>query len=189
MKRFIPVIVALFVSVGFCAQGQAADSKIVYMDSQRILTDSIAGKEAYGQLEKLKNERQKDIDKMQDSLKKLGEEIQVKGATMKETAKLELQSKYESELKNYNRYVKDAQEELRRRELALVKPISDEVNTIIDEYGNQNSIDIILDRRDPGIIYTSSKLDITDAILKLYDAKRQQKGKDKDKDKDKAGKK
>jgi outer membrane protein len=97
---------------------------------------------------------------------------------MNEQAKLELQSKYESELKKYNRFVKDAQEELRRRELTLVKPISDEVSTIIDEYGKQNSIDIILDRRDPGIIYASDKLDITNAILQRYDKKyKESKGK------------
>ncbi len=179
MKRFILIVTAFIVSFGLSAQGYAADSKIVYMDSQRILTDSVAGKEAYSQLEKLKNERQKDIDKMQNTLKKLGEEIQIKGPTMKDAAKQELQAKYEGELKNYNRFVKDAQEELRKKELSLVKPISDEVNAIIDEYGKQNGIDIILDRRDPGIIYTSTKLDVTDTILKLYDAKRQQKAKDK----------
>jgi hypothetical protein len=45
------------------------------------------------------------------------------------------------------------------------------VSAIIDEYGDQHNIDIILDRRDPGIIYTSEKLDITDGILELYDKK------------------
>lgn len=179
MKRFILIVTAFIVSMALSTHGYATDAKIVYMDSQRILTDSVAGKEAYGQLEKIKNERQKDIDKFQDTLKKLGEEIQIKSPTMKNEAKQELQAKYEGELRNYNRFVKDAQEELRKKELSLVKPISDEVNTIIDEYGDKNGIDIILDRRDPGIIYTSSKLDITDVILKLYDAKRQQKATDK----------
>lgn len=174
MKRFILLTAALILATGLAANAQTAGPKIVYMDSQRILTDSVAGKEAYAQLEKLKNEKQKEIDKIQSNIKKIQEDIQLKGATMKDTAKLELQGKYESEVKNYNRAVKDAQEDLRRRELALVKPISEEVNTIIDEYGKQNSIDIILDRRDPGIIYTSNKLDITDAILKLYDEKRKQ---------------
>lgn len=179
MTRFISIAIALAAMICLSGQVQAADLKIVYMDSQRILTDSIAGKEAYGQLEKLKNDRQKEIDKMQQTLKSLGEEISVKGPMMKEAAKMELQAKYENELKNYNRFLKDAQEELRRKELALVKPISDEVNKIIDDYGKQNSIDIILDRRDPGIIYTSERLDVTDTILKLYDAKHQPKAKGK----------
>lgn len=179
MKRFISIAAALIVMICLSGQGQTADLKIVHMDSQRILTDSIAGKEAYGQLEKIKNERQKEIDKMQQTLKSLGEDISIKGPMMKEAAKMDLQSRYENELKNYNRFIKDAQEELRRKELTLVKPISDEVNKIIDEYGKQNSIDIILDRRDPGIIYTSERLDITDTILKLYDSKHQPKAKGK----------
>jgi outer membrane protein len=162
---------ALIAVFALSGQAHTADLKIYYMDSQRILTDSLAGKDVYKQLEVLKDERQKEIDAMQESLRKMGEDISVKGPTMNEQAKLELQSKYESELKKYNRFVKDAQEELRRRELTLVKPISDEVSTIIDEYGKQNAIDIILDRRDPGIIYTSEKLDITNAILQRYDKK------------------
>jgi len=161
-------LIAVFV---LSLQAHAADLKIFYIDSQRILTDSLAGKDAYKQLEVLKNERQQEINKLEDALKQMGADISVKGPSMNESAKLELQSKYEAELKKYNRFVKDAQEELRKRELSLVKPISDEVSAIIDDYGKQNSIDIILDRRDPGIIYTSEKLDITTAILERYDKK------------------
>ncbi|HNY63806.1 MAG TPA: OmpH family outer membrane protein [Deltaproteobacteria bacterium] len=172
MKRFIPVAVALLIALpGLVGQVNAADLKIAYIDSQRILTDSIAGKEAYAQLEKISNERRKEIDKMQEKIKKLGEEIQAKGATMKEAAKAELQSKYESEVKSLNRFAKDADEELRRKQLVLVKPISDEVNEIIADYGKKNDIDLIFDTRAPGMVFNSAKGDITDAILKLYDAK------------------
>lgn len=172
MKRFILIAIALFIALpGLCAQGNAADLKIAYIDSQRILTDSVAGKDAFAQLEKISGERRKEIDKMQAGIKKLGEEIQLKGSTMKEAAKAELQAKYEAEVKNLNRYAKDAEEELRRKQMVLVKPISDEVNEIIAEYGKKNGIDLILDTRAPGMVYNSAKGDITDDILKLYDAK------------------
>ncbi|MFY9398345.1 MAG: OmpH family outer membrane protein [Desulfomonilia bacterium] len=171
MKRFALLAAALAAILVFSLQIQAADLKIVYIDSQRILTDSLAGKEAYKQLETLKNERQKEIDKVQEDLKKIATDISVKGPSMNESAKVELQGRYENELKKYNRLVKDAQEELRRKELTLIKPISEEVGAIIDEYGKNNAIDLILDRRDPGIIFASDKLDITDAILEQYDKK------------------
>ena len=69
---------------------------------------------------------------MLKSLKELGETISVKSPTMKDSARQELELKYEQEQRAYNRFVKDAQEELRRVELSLVKPISDEVNVIIE---------------------------------------------------------
>lgn len=168
MKRFMPLAAALIAFFALSLPSHAADLKIYYMDSQRILTDSLAGKDAYKQLEVLKEERQQEIDKMQANLKRMTDEMAAKGLSMNESARLDLQSNYDNELKKYNRFVKDAQEELRRKELTLIKPISDEVSAIIDEYGDQHTIDIILDRRDPGIIYTSDKLDITDAILELY---------------------
>ncbi len=178
MKSYLTTITVFILAICFFSTGYATDIKIFYMDSQKILTESVAGKEAFSQLEKLKAEKEKEINKAKDGLKKMDEEINLKGSTMKESAKLELQAKYESEYKSLQRLVKDAQEELRRKEMFLVKPISEEVNTVIDEYGKENAVDLILDRRDPGIIYTSTKLDITDAIIKLFDKKHQsQKGK------------
>jgi outer membrane protein len=171
MKRFALPTAALVAIFFFSLQVQAADLKIYYIDSQRILTDSLAGKEAYTQLEALKDERQKEIDKVQETLKKIATDISVKGPSMNESAKVELQGRYENELKKYNRLVKDAQEELRRKELTLIKPISEEVGAIIDEYGKSNAIDLLLDRRDPGIIFASDELDVTDAILEQYNKK------------------
>lgn len=178
MKKYIPSLFLGIALILLCSGAAAAETKIVYMDSQRILTDSLAGKDVYSKLQVIKDEKQTEIDKMQESLQALGNDISIKSPTMKVSARQELELKYEQELRKYNRFVKDAQEELRRMELTLVKPISEEVNTIIEDYGNKNDIDIILDRRDPGIIYTSKELDITDDILELYDKKyKESKGK------------
>lgn len=174
MKRYLSALITAVVLALVCPPANAADTSIVYLDSQRILIESAAGKEAYDKLELIKNEKQKEIDNMSQTLKMLGDDIAAKSPTMKESARQELELKYEQELRKYNRFVKDAQEELRRSEITLIKPISEDVNVIIEEYGNKNAIDIILDRRDPGIIYTSKKLDITDDILKLFDKKHQE---------------
>ena len=171
MKRYIPALLTILAFMVLCTAVNAQETNIVYLDSQRILIESAAGKDAYDKLEAVKNEKQIEIDKMLKSLKELGDTISVKSPTMKDSARQELELKYEQEQRAYNRFVKDAQEELRRAELSLVKPISDEVNVIIEEYGSKNAIDLILDKRGPGIVYTSKKLDITDAILKLYDKK------------------
>ncbi len=169
MKKYVGTLLTVIALTILCTGVHAKDTNIVYLDSQRILLESMAGKAAYDKLDLHKNEKQKEIDKMQESLQSLGDTISAQSPTMKDSARQELEIKYEQELKKYNRFVKDAQEELRRMELSLIKPISEQVNVIIDEYGSKNDIDIILDRRDPGIIYTSKKLDITDAILGLYD--------------------
>jgi len=171
MKRYLSTLITMVAIISVCSMAQAADTVIVYLDSQRILIESAAGKQAYDKLELIKNDKQKEIDSMSQTLKMLGDDIASKSAIMKESERQELELKYEQELRKYNRFVKDAQEELRRSEITLIKPISEDVNVIIEEYGNKNAIDIILDRRDPGIIYTSKKLDITDEILKLYDKK------------------
>ncbi|MRR35356.1 OmpH family outer membrane protein [bacterium] len=98
---------------------------------------------------------------------------------MKESAKLELQDKYESEYKKTNRYVKEAQEEMRKKEYNLLKPIQEELQAVIGDYAKKNSIDYIFDKGYPGLLFSSEKMNISDEILKIYDEKFKQKPKGK----------
>lgn len=179
MKRILSLSITIASLILLSAQIQAAELKIAYVDFQKVAFDSIAGKEAAAQLEKLKAEKQKDITKMQETLKKIEEEITLKGSTMKESAKLELQDRYESEYKKTNRYVKEAQEEMRKKEYSLLKPIQEELQTIINDYAKKNSLDFIFDKGFPGLLFSTEKLNISDEILKLYDEKTKQKPKGK----------
>lgn len=179
MKRILSLSVAIVSMFMLSAQIQAAELKMAYIDFQKVAFESIAGKEAAVQLDKLKAEKQKEINRLQESLKKIEDEITVKGSTMKESAKLELQDKYESEYKKYTRYGKEAQEEMRKKEYSLLKPIQDELQTVISDYAKKNSIDFILDKGAPGLLFATEKLDVSTEILKLYDEKFKQKPKGK----------
>jgi outer membrane protein len=164
-------VLILFVAGALPAQ----EAKVVYIDSQRILYESAAGKEAYKQLSTLKDQKEGEIQKRQGKLKGLSESIQAKSATMSASAKDELEAQYERELKDYNRYVKDAQDELRLKESALMKPWGKELDDIIKDYGEKHGLDLILDKANPVIIYSSKKIDITDEIMSIFNKRYQEK--------------
>jgi Skp family chaperone for outer membrane proteins len=165
-----------------CGLARSEDIKIACIDSRRVITESMVGKEAYGKLQKLSDQKETELKKQEAKIKGLSEEIQAKSATMSAPAKEELQQRYEKEVKEYNRAYKDAQDDLRSTEMNILKPWTKELESIIKDYGEKNKIDLILDRNNPAVIWGSKKIDITDAIITLFD-KRYQEKKDQQKQK------
>jgi outer membrane protein len=175
MKR---IIIAFFAICLLCwASGTlwAQDTKIVYLDSQKILYESLAGKEAYKQLNTMKDQKSSELEKKQNKLKTMADQLQAKSATMSTSAKEDLEAKYDKELKDYNRAVKDAQDDLRRREMEFLKPFSKDLDGIIKAYSEKNSIDIVLDKQNPAIVYANPKIDITNQIITAFDKYNQEK--------------
>lgn len=173
-KHILSALAFLLVVMG--AQGASAEElKVAYIDSQRVITQSKMGKEAYAKLQKLSDQKEEDLKKRETKIKSLSDEIQAKSATLSTAAKEDLQRQYEKEVKEYNRMYKDAQDELRNTEMSILKPWTKELEAIIKDYGEKNKIDLILDRTNPAVIYASKRIDITDAIIELFDKKYQEK--------------
>ncbi len=175
MKR---IIIAFFTICLLCwASGtlRAQDTKIVYLDSQKILYESQAGKEAYKQLNTMKDQKSSELEKKQNKLKTMADQLQAKSATMSSSAREDLEAKYDKELKDYNRAVKDAQDELRRKEMEFLKPFSKDLDEIIKAYSERNNIDIVLDKQNPAIVYANPKIDITNQIVTAFDKHNQEK--------------
>jgi outer membrane protein len=62
--------------------------------------------------------------------------------------------------------------ELYKKREALIKPIQDEVYNAIQEVANERRIVLVKDRSaDPALIYMSSKLDVSDQVLRKLGAK------------------
>ncbi|HVN72172.1 MAG TPA: OmpH family outer membrane protein [Desulfomonilia bacterium] len=175
MKRIIGAVFAvcsIFVLFGTVS---AEGPKIAYIDSQKILYESQAGKEAYKQLNAMKDQKSSDLEKKQDRLKTMSEQLQAKSATMSTSAREELESKYDKELKDYNRAVKEAQDSLRQKEMEFLKPFSKELDEVIKAYSEKNGIDMVLDKQNPAIVYATQKIDITSQIISVFDKHNQEK--------------
>jgi len=175
MKKFIVALVITTMVTISAGTASAQETRIVYIESQRILYESIVGKDAYKRLSTMKNQKEAEVKKRQAKLKGLSESLQAKSTTMTAAAKNDLEAQYMRELKDYERYVKDAQDELKRTEMNLLKPWSKELDDIIKGYAQKNGYDLVLDKSNPVIIYASGKINITSQIMDLFNKRYQEK--------------
>ena len=145
------------------------EKSIVYIDLNKIMNNSIAGKSITSQLE---NNHKKNISKfknIEEELKKEEAEIisQKNVITKKEFEKkiIDLRdkaNKFRKERNNNINNLNNQRLEATSKMITLVRPI-------LSEFSDKNSISLIIDKKN--IIIGKTLLDITDDILKIVDEK------------------
>ena len=143
--------------------------KIVYIDMDRIMKLSKAGKNA---ISKINDQKKKDVSKFQKIEKelKLKEEdlIKKKNVISAEefNKKLENLSK---EINNYRTLRQEAIDLSTKSRLNASADFAEKIKPILAEYASENNIDMIIQKKN--IIMGKTDLDITDEILKIVDKK------------------
>jgi outer membrane protein len=171
MKLLVSVLMAICFASSMTF---AADIKIGYIEMQKALNSSEAGKEAKEQLAgRLKN-YQDQINVKQDELKRLKDDLEKQGMLLSEIARANKEKDYQQKLKEFQRFTKDAQDELQQRDEELTRKILEGMEKVIQEYGRKNGYNFIFVKNE-SMIFLDEKSDLTNEILKLFNASRSKK--------------
>jgi outer membrane protein len=153
----------------------AKDQPIAYVDMSYILKNLPQYEQANEQLTMLSKRWQKEIDAAQQEARVMATNYQTEQIFLSETMRTQREQeivKKEQEVLDMKRKYFGQDGELYKKREALIKPIQDEIYTAIQDIANEKRIEVIKDRSaDPALIYMSSKLDISDQVLRKLGAK------------------
>src|SRR3989442_3456701 len=153
------------------AGGQAAGlQRIAFIDVQRVLARSAAGVAAREQLEREKATMQKEMDNKRKELETLREELEKKGPLLTPEVRRDKQDLFERKRRDAARLADDFQKELERKESTLLAKVLQEVSGIIEKLGKERGYYLVVEKRGAGVIYASAEADLTDEIIRAYDA-------------------
>ena len=162
-------LLLLIFFIFFTKNSLSHEKSIVYIDLNKIMNNSIAGKSITSQLE---NNHKKNISKfknIEEELKKEESEIilQKNVITKEEFEKkiIDLRdkaNKFRKERNNNINNLNNQRLEATSKMITLVRPI-------LSDFSDKNSISLIIDKKN--IIIGKTLLDITDDILKIIDEK------------------
>ncbi|BDV42535.1 OmpH outer membrane protein [Geotalea uraniireducens] len=171
MKRVITAVVVLSIlglaSFAFGAEG----AKLGYVDMQKALNLSEAGKGAKEQLAAKVKKYQDEINAKQDELKKLKDDLEKQSVLLSETARVAKEKDYQQKLKEFQRFTKDAQDELQAKDEEFTRKIIEDLERVIQDYGRKNGYTFIFVRND-SMAYVDDKADLTEEVLKLFNESR-----------------
>ena len=122
------------------------------------------------QLEREKATMQKEMDNKRKELETLREELEKKGPLLTPEVRRDKQDLFERKRRDAARLADDFQKELERKESTLLAKVLQEVSGIIEKIGKERGYYLIVEKRGSGVIYASAEADLTDEIIRAYDA-------------------
>jgi outer membrane protein len=167
MKRLVLMALMLAVMTG---SAWAADIKLGYLDMQRTLNTSEAGKAAKSQLQEKLKKYQEQVNVKQEELQKLKTDLEKQGMALTEASRAAKEKDYQQKLKDFQRFTKDAEEDLQARDGEFTKKILETLEKIVQEYGKKHNYSMIFDARSAGMLYADPGADLTEEILKALNA-------------------
>jgi len=162
------LMLPLFVAAGATAQ----QLKIGYVDLQRALNESDAGKAAKERFKVQVDRLQNDLKKKKDQLDSLKDQLEKKSSVMKEDEARNLQKDYEKKLRDFERDYKDSQGELQQKDNELTVELLKELQGVIEQFGKEGSYSIILEQSSSSVLYGSPELDLTEQVIARYNARK-----------------
>jgi len=169
MKRIVGVLLTILL---LATPALAVDNKIGYVDLQKALNTSEAGKAAKERISKKVKEYEGTIDTRQKEIKKLKEELEKQAMLLSEDARGAKERDYQQKVKEFQRFTKDIQEELQQKDNDFTKQILEELFKVIKEVGEKEGYTLILEQSESSILYADEKVNLTDKVIKAFDAKK-----------------
>ncbi len=166
MKRLWIGLVVVMMMVAVPAV--AAELKIGYVDLQRALVESDAGKVAKGSMGKRVADFQSTAQGRQQNLQNLKEELEKKSLMLSADAKAQKERDFQQQNKDFQRFVKDAQEELQREEARLGRSILEGLSEVIKNIADKEGYTLVFERSGGALIYADDSIDLTDQAIAAY---------------------
>ena len=167
MNRIL--LASIFILCLAATSACASDVKLGFIDMQRILNASEAGIEAKEQLAAHFTKYQQEITTNQDEIKKLKDELEHQGMFMSESTRSTKEKDYQQRLKEFQRFTKDAQEDLQGKDTELTRKIIKGMDKIVQEFSLKNNYNFIF-VKNKGMLFADDKADVTDKIIKMLNA-------------------
>ena len=142
--------------------------KIGFVDLDRALNESRAGRSALEKLQANVKETESSLLKEKQELERLRSDIDKKGLLLREEERRNLEMEFQRRVRNYQRGMRDSQEELNQRKNELMADILKGLEKVVTEIGKKEKFTLILERSQ--VLYTDQGVDITDTVLKRYDS-------------------
>jgi outer membrane protein len=143
--------------------------KIGFIDVQRAISESQAGKLAKDRFQAQVKKAEGDMAKEKQEIERLKGDLDKKGPLMKEEERRNLEADLQKRYVTYQRNAGDYQQELRQKESDMMADILKELEKIVNEVGKAEKFTLILERSQ--ILYSDQGIDITNKVIELYNSR------------------
>ena len=146
-----------------------AEQKIAYVDLQRALNEIEEGKSAKANLKREFDQKQKMLDDKKSEFDRLRADFEKQSMVMSEQARKDKQSELEKKGGELQGFFVQLQKELSEREREATRGIFDKMHAIVREIADAEGVSMVVQAE--ALVYATPSLDITNELVRKYNAR------------------
>jgi outer membrane protein len=175
MKNRLTVLTTLLalLAVPLSSRAQspaAAQAKIGVINIQEAIGSTAEGKKAFADLSKKFQPRQQELQRLQQEIQAINDQLTKQSATLSDDEQRRLSRDLEDKQKLLKRSTEDAQTDFSTDRDEAIRRIGQKMVRVISEFAQQNGYSLVVDDAQIPVYYASKDIDLTEDIVKRYDA-------------------
>lgn len=163
MKNML-IVLSMLMTASFAH----AEAKVGYIDMQKAIQSTSAGKKAKTELEGDFNKKKKELEKKEADLKKMGEDLEKKKSVLSEDALNKKQAEFQEEMLKYRDVVGKSQLEIQKKERELTAPILEKMKKTIAKLAKEKGYTMVIENSQM-VLYATPDADLTDEVVKAFE--------------------
>jgi len=167
LRTRIPTAALLVAALALLAPAAAlaADRPLGVIDSQRIADEYDAARDAQEQYQKFLRELELEVTDREKELTSMAEEIESQRMLLGEDALATKVQEFERKKADYFQFREGIDQRAEQEYNAKMKPIVDQIKTIVERIGKEQDFGLIVDSSALGVVYIDPDYDLTDEVL------------------------
>ncbi len=163
MKFTNQILAFALLAGGFLSATSAQESRLAYINTQRITTESAIAKAAQAKLEQEFAKRGKELADLQQTLKNFSEKFDRDAPTLTESQRVVRQKEGAELNRDLQRKQREYQEDLNGRRNEELQQVLEKANKAVRKVADDEKYDLVVQE----VVYSNGRHDITDKVLKL----------------------
>jgi outer membrane protein len=150
----------------------AADSvKIGYVDAQKILDNTKAGKKSKESMEEFVKSRQKIIDLDESEIKQLQDDLTRQAAVLSPDARREKEESLQRKVMEYQRRAGDLNKEVQMKKKEVLDKFNNDLEAVVKKVAERSGYSFVIDRNAEGgvLLYAKESFNLTDEVVKEFE--------------------
>jgi outer membrane protein len=148
----------------------ATTGRIGVINIQEAIVGTAEGKKALSEIQKKYEPRRNDLQRQEQEISALQDQLQKQVNTLSDDEKLRLQRELDEKQRLFKRAQEDAQADYQNDNQEAIRRVGQKMVRVINEYAQQNGFVLVVDDSQLPVYFVAKGNDLTDVIMKRYDA-------------------
>ena len=152
--------------VGLAAPAAYAQSRIGFVNSDRLMREATPATRAQQSLENEFEQRDKELQRIASQLQSMQDDLERNGPTMSDNDRRNKERSFNDLNRDFQRKQREFREDLNQRRNEELASVLDRANAAIRKIAQDGKYDIVLQ----DAVYASPQIDITDSVIKALNS-------------------